>query len=75
MKVVVAVVLASHIATAPGLEVDDDVGDLQVPLLLQVGQDSGPEKHLALADPVQVRVQFQGFDLSGIDRRELNTPC
>jgi hypothetical protein len=62
-------VLASHVATAPGLEVDDDVGDLDVPLLLQVGQHSGPEEHLALPDPVQVRVQLQGFDLSRREKR------
>ena len=63
-------VLASHVATAPGLEVDDDVGDLHVPLLLKVSQDSGPEEYLALADPVQVRVQLQGFDLSGREEQD-----
>lgn len=63
------VVLASHVATAPGLEVDDDVGDLHVPLLLQVGQDSSAEEHLALADPVQVGVQLQAFDLPQGERR------
>ena len=61
-------VLASHVATAPGLEVDDDVGDLDVPLLLQVGQHSGPEEHLALPDPVEVGVQLQAFDLTREER-------
>ena len=59
------VLLAGHVTTAPGLEADDDLGDLHVALLLQVGQDSGPEEHLALPDPVQVGVQLQAFDLTG----------
>lgn len=54
---------AGQISSAPGLEADDDVGDLHVPLLLQLGQDAGSEEHFALTDAVQVRVQLQGFDL------------
>lgn len=60
--------LSGDVATAPGLEADDDVGDLHITLLLQVGQDSGPEEHLALANPVQVRVQLQSFDLTQGER-------
>ena len=45
---------------ADRLEVDDDVGDLEVPLLLQVSQDSGPKEDLTLTDPEQVGVQLQG---------------
>ena len=57
--------LPGQVASAAGLEPDDDVGDLQVPLLLQVGQHAGPEEDLTLADAVQVAVQLQGFDLDG----------
>ena len=50
-----------QVAPAAGLEADDDVRDLQVPLLLQVGQHTAWEEHLALADVVQVAVELQGF--------------
>ena len=55
--------LPSQVAPAAGLEADDDIRDLQVPLFLQVGQHTGPEEDLALADAVQVAVKLQGFDL------------
>jgi len=55
--------LAGQVSAADGLEVDDDVCDLEVALLLQVGQDSSPEEDLALADAEQVGVQLQGSDL------------
>ena len=55
--------LAGQVSAAHGLEGDDDVGDLEVPLLLQMGQDPGPEEDLTLADPEQVGVQLQGSDL------------
>lgn len=64
------VLLAGHVASAPGLETDDDVGDLHVPLLLQVSQDSGPEEHFALADAVQVGIQLQRLDLILKRRRQ-----
>ena len=54
--------LPGQVAPAAGLEADDDVGDLQVPLLLQVGQHAGLEKDLALAHMVQVALELQGFD-------------
>lgn len=57
--------LPGQVAPAAGLEPDNDVCDLQVPLLLQVGQHAGPEEDLALADAVQIAVQLQGFDLDG----------
>lgn len=57
--------LPGQVAPAAGLEADDDVRDLQVPLLLQVGQHAGPEEDLTLADAVQIAVQLQGFDLEG----------
>lgn len=48
--------LAGHVASAPRLETDDDVCDLHVPLLLQVGEDPCSEEHFTLADPVQVGI-------------------
>ena len=57
--------LACQVSPADSLEVDDDVSDLQVSLLLQVGQDSGPEEDLTLADTEQVAVQLQSTDLNG----------
>ena len=38
--------LPGQVAPASDLEADDDVSDLQVPLLLQVGQHSSPKKTL-----------------------------
>lgn len=54
---------AGQISSAPGLEADDDVGDLHVSLLLQLGQDTGSEEHFALTNAVKVGVQLQSFDL------------
>ena len=51
-----------QVAPVAGLEADHDVRDLQVPLLLQVGQHTGLEEHLALAHVVQVALELQGFD-------------
>lgn len=50
---------------SPGkrLELDDDVGELEVSLLLQVGQHSSTEEDLALTNAEQVAVQLQGTDL------------
>lgn len=55
--------LAGQISSATGLEADDDVGDLHVSLLLQVGQDTGSEEDFALTNAVKVGVQLQSFDL------------
>ena len=51
-----------QVAPAAGLEADDDIRDLQVLLLLQVGQHTGPEEDLALTHSVQVALELQGFD-------------
>ena len=51
-----------QVAPAAGLEADDDICDLQVLLLLQVGQHASPEEDLALAHAVQVALKLQGFD-------------
>lgn len=56
--------LACQIPSTDGLEVNDDVSDLQVPLFLQVGQDSSPEEDLTLADTEEVSVQLQGLNLA-----------
>lgn len=61
--------LSGQVAATHGLESHDDVGDLQVSLLFQVGQDPGSEEDLALPDPVQVGVEFQGFDLQKEGRK------
>lgn len=57
---------AGQMSSAPGLEADDDISDLHVSLLLQLGQDSGSEEHFALANAVKVRVQLQSFDLQRV---------
>ena len=44
--------------TSERLESDDDVSELQVALLLQMGQHSGSEEDLALTNSVQVVIQF-----------------
>ena len=44
--------LPGQVAPAAGLEPYDDVGDLQVSLLLQVGQHTGAEEDFALANAV-----------------------
>ena len=49
-------------APAAGLEANDDVCDVQVPLLLQVGQHASLEEDLALAHAVQVALELQSFD-------------
>ena len=51
-----------QVAPAAGLEASDDIRDLQVPLLLQVGQHASLEEDLALAHVVQVALEFQGFN-------------
>lgn len=53
-----------------GLELHHDVSQLQVSLLLKMGQHASAEEDLALTDAVQVRVQLQGLDLH--DRAEVN---
>lgn len=55
--------LSGKEATGLGLEGDNNDGDLEVALLLQLSQNSGPEKDLTLTDPVQVWVQVQVLNL------------
>lgn len=54
---------ASQVSPGSRLEGHNDVCDLEVPLLLQLGQDPCPEEDLALSHTVEVGVQFQSLDL------------
>lgn len=65
-------ILAGHISSAPGLEADDHICDLNVSLLLQVGQDSSSEENFTLTDAVQVWVQLQSFYLTWRGQRWLS---
>ena len=56
-------VLASKVASADGLEVDDDLGQLDVPLLLQLRQHACTEEHLRVPDTVRGRVKVQSLQL------------
>lgn len=55
--------LSGQVATTHCLEGHDDICNLQVSFLLQVGQDPRTEEDFALPNPVQVGVEFKGFDL------------
>lgn len=55
--------LAGQEASSLSLEGDDDDCQFNVSLFLQLGQDTRPEEHLALADAVQVGVQVQVLHL------------
>ena len=48
-----------QVAPAAVLEANDDVRDLQVPLLLQVGQHAGLEENLALANVVYIATELR----------------
>lgn len=58
------VLLACEVASADALETYDGVCDLQVPFLLEVGQDSSSEEDFTLTHPEQVVIQFQSFYLN-----------
>lgn len=62
-------ILAGKEASGLPLEGDDDDGQLDVSLLLQLGEHARPEKHLALADTVQVGVQVQVLHLEEEKKR------
>ena len=49
--------LPAQVASGARLELDDDLGQFHVSLLLQLGQDTGPEKHLGVTDAVGRWVQ------------------
>lgn len=51
--------LAGQEASRLSLEGDDDDGQFEVSLLLQLSQNARPEEHLTLTDPIQVGVQVQ----------------
>ena len=49
--------LPAQVASGARLELDDDLGQFHVSLLLQLGQDTGPEEHLGVTDAVGRWVQ------------------
>ena len=49
-------ILSGQEASRLGLESNDDHSDLQISLLLQLGEHSCAEEDLTLSDPVQVGV-------------------
>ena len=53
------------------LEIDDDVGQLEVAFLFKVGKHSGAEKDFTLSYSVQVRVQLQSLDLQHKDQSRI----
>ena len=55
--------LPAQVSPALGLQMDDDLSQLDVPLLLQLCQDSGSEEHLRVANTVGGRVQVKCFHL------------
>lgn len=56
-------ILASQEASCLCLEGDNDNGQFQVSLFLQLCQNSCPEEHLTLTNAEQVRIQIQVFYL------------
>lgn len=61
--------LAGQEASSLCLEGDDDDGEFEVSLLLQLSQNSRPEEHLTLTNTVQVGVQIKVFHLQGRRKR------
>ena len=59
----VFLLLAGQEASCLCLEGNDDDGQFEVSLFLQLGQNSCSEKHLTLTDTVQVSVQVQVLHL------------
>lgn len=51
--------LAGQEASCLCLEGDDDDGQFDVSLLLQLGQNPRPEEHLTLTNTIQVGIQIQ----------------
>lgn len=59
----VFLLLAGQEASRLCLEGDNDDGEFEVPLLLQVRQNPRPKEHLTLADTIQVGIQLQVLHL------------
>lgn len=57
------VLLSSKVSPAPGLEVDDDLSELDVSLFLKLGQHSGSEEHLGVTNTVGGGVKVKRFQL------------
>lgn len=56
-------ILSGQESSGLSLESDDDHSDLQISLLLQLGEHPCAEEDFTLSDPVQIGVQVQMFDL------------
>jgi hypothetical protein len=65
------ILLSSEVAPAPRLKVDDDLCELDVSLLLKLGQDTGSEEHLGVTNTVGGGVKVQGFQLKVTDERRV----
>lgn len=57
------VLLAGQEAPGLCLEGYDDDGQFEIPLLLQLGQNSSPKEHLTLTNAIEVGIQLQVFYL------------
>lgn len=64
------VLLAGQEGSSLSLEGDDDDGEFDVSLLLQLSQNSGPEEHLTLTNTEQVGIQIQVLHLEDRKREK-----
>lgn len=64
--------LAGQEACGLSLEGDDDDSQFEIPLLLQLGQNSSPKEHFTLTDAIEVGIQLQVFYLE--ENRLLEPP-
>ena len=55
--------LPAQVSTAAGLQEDDDLGEFDVPLLLQLSQHSSSEEDLGVADAIGGWVQIESGQL------------
>lgn len=67
------VLLAGQEASGLCLEGDDDHGQFEVSLLLQLGQNSGSKEHFTLTNAIEVGIQIQVFYL-GEQSEKLQPP-
>lgn len=55
--------LSAQVSTGHGLEVDDDLGELDVSFLFQLGQHASSEEHFGVSDTVRGGVKVQRLQL------------
>ncbi len=63
--------LSAEIATTACLETDNDLSELDVPLLLQLSQHTSTEEHLRVPNTIRGRVQVQCLQLYVFRQSEL----